>query len=202
MRKSLVFALVITAGLGAFIYRTSMFRPAHNFHVVEEGKFYRSAQPTADELEDEVKNLGIKTVINLRGAQDGEKWYDDEANTLSKLGVPLINIGFSSPDMQFRDDWVRYLDALKTAPRPILIHCRSGADRTSEASAVYAMEYMHKSNAEALDMMTLRYLHVDYFKPAKRFFISHYEGENWLRTKYDPCDPLFKPYAGNRCPQN
>lgn len=199
--RPIVISLVCVLALGGFIYRASVFRPMRNFHEIDPGKFYRSAQPSADELSDEVRQYGIKTVINLRGSQPGEWWYDAEATRLKELGVKQIDLSFSTEHMQFKNDWVAYLDALKTAERPILVHCRSGADRTSEATAVYAMEYMGKPKGEAIKYVNWRYLHVSFLQPAKRVFVENYGGDNWVRNEYDPCKEPFFSFAGNRCPK-
>jgi len=198
----IVLFLVCFCLLGAWIYRMSVFRPAKNFHVVEENKFYRSAQLSGDELEEVVKQYGIKTVINLRGKQEGEWWYDDEAATLARLGVRHENIGFSTEHVQTPENWRQFHEILETAERPILVHCRSGADRTSEASAVYVMDYMGKSRQEALEQVSLKYLHVSLFHPAKRYFIENYEGKEWVLNSYDPCSPKFRKYATGwlKCP--
>jgi protein tyrosine/serine phosphatase len=193
-------AVICFLALTGFIIKNSVFRPAKNFHVVDEGKFYRMAQPTADELADLSKEYGIKTVINLRGKQEGEWWYDREAAASEKLGIKQIDIPFSSDDMQFAVDWKKYIETLESAERPILVHCRSGADRTSEASAVYAMEYMKASKEQAMkEQMALTDLHASFFQPAKKEFIRNYKGAEWLKTAYDPCAKEFRAFAGNRC---
>jgi uncharacterized protein (TIGR01244 family) len=181
--------------LGSCIYRASVFRPAKNFHVVDEGKFYRSAQLRGDEIEEIVAKYGIKTVINLRGSQPGEWWFDEEKSTLEKLGVRHENIGFSTEHLQTRDDIIAYNELLRTAERPILVHCRSGADRTGEASAIYAMDYMGKSREEALKQVSFQYLHVPLLQPAKRLFVSRYDGPEWAKSSYDPCSPELRKYA-------
>jgi len=198
----IILLLVSLCLLGALIYRMSVFRPLKNFHVVEEGKFYRSAQLLGPEFEEVVKKYGIKTVINLRGKQEGEWWYDEEAATLERLGVRHENIGFSTEHVQNPEDWAKFHEILETAERPILVHCRSGADRTSEASAVYVMDYMGKSREEALEQLTFKYLHVPLFHPAKRYFIENYEGKDWVRNSYDPCSPKFRKYKSGwrTCP--
>lgn len=193
---------VILGALGAFIYRTSVFRPAKNFHEIDPGKFYRSAQLAKDEFDELVRDYKVKTVINLRGSQPGEWWFDDEKAALERLGVRLINFGFSTEQLQTKDDWLEYIETLKSAERPILVHCRSGADRTGEATAVYMIDYMHASREQALEQVSAKYLHMTMLQPAKRLFVANYEGADWLRTKYDPCEPKFRPYARieSRCP--
>ncbi len=74
------------------------------------------------------------------------------------------------------------------------MHCDGGADRAGEASAIYQIEYMGKSRAEALEMLTLRYRHLSWLKPAKRYFIERYRGEDWLRNEYNPCSDEYEYY--------
>jgi protein tyrosine/serine phosphatase len=187
--------LVFLAVLGSWIYHMSVFRPARNFHEIEAGKFYRSAQLGKDEFEEIVQRYGIRTVINLRGHQPGEWWYDDEESELKRLNVRQEDIGFSTEQMQTKEDWARYAQLLKTAQRPILVHCRSGADRTGEATAVYMMDYMGKSKEEALKQLSFRYLHIPLFLRAKTLFVENYRGADWLISGYDPCAIEFRAYA-------
>jgi protein tyrosine/serine phosphatase len=198
--KSFVF-LSIPLLMGAGLYRTSTFRPAMNFHEVDAGRLYRSAQLTGEEFEEVVHRYGIKSVINLRGSQPGEQWFDTEKATLEKLGIQLENVAFTTEHVPPRTQLIKYLDALEKLPRPILIHCRAGADRTGEASAIYALEYMHQPLEKALEQLSFRYLHVEVFQPAKRFFINRYAGHQWARTAYDPCSPEFIGHASKwDCP--
>lgn len=190
-----VIALTVLGFLGAFIYRSSVFRPAKNFHEIDPGKFYRSAQLAKDEFEDVVKTYGIRTVINLRGSQPGEWWFDDEKSELERLNVRLENLGFSTEQLQTKEDWAKYVDILKTAERPILVHCRSGADRTGEATAVYVYDYMNADREKALEQVSLKYLHVPLFIGAKRVFVENYEGRDWLLNRYNPCEEKFRRYA-------
>lgn len=194
MRRLLI-AVVILAMLGGWIYRSSVFRPAKNFHEIDSGKFYRSAQLSDDEFEETVKKYGIKTVINLRGSQPGEWWFDAEKRVLDRMSVRFENIGFSTEQVQTKEDWSRYLELIRTAERPILVHCRSGADRTGEATAVYMIDQMGKSRGEALDQVSLKYLHVTQFHPAKRLFVQNFQNGDWLLKEYDPCKEPFRPHA-------
>jgi len=193
--KRLLITALMLGSLGAFIYRTSVFRPAKNFHEVDPGKFYRSAQLAKDEFEEIVRKHGIRTVINLRGSQPGEWWFDDEKDELERLNVHMLNLGFSTEHLQTKEDWQQYIDILKGAQRPILVHCRSGADRTGEATAVYVVDYMGASREQALEHVSFKYLHVSLFHPAKRLFVENYEGADWLANKFNPCEPKFRPYA-------
>jgi protein tyrosine/serine phosphatase len=192
--RTAILALLIL-GLGAYLYRASTFRPIKNFHVVDPGKFYRSAQLTGDELREVVAEKGIKTVINLRGRQRSEWWYQDEKAVLDELGVNFVSIPLDSDTVPKRKRLIRYLNALRDLPRPILIHCRSGADRTGLHSALYKIDYMGKTTEEAFEELDARFLHFKSLKPSNSVFLKNYKGENWARTEYSECLPEFIDFA-------
>ncbi len=166
-----------------------------NLHEIYAGEYYRSAQLTKTQLSETINKHGIKTVINLRGAHVGEDWYDNEAAVAKSKGVELIDIGMSASRLPHRQDLIKLLDAFHQAPRPLLVHCQAGADRTGEATAIYLMEFKGKSKNEALKMLTVKYHHLEVAKPAKRYFIDKiYEDETWVRSTYDPCAADYKYY--------
>ena len=165
---------------------------------VQKGQVYRSPQPKGNDLQRAIDELGIKTIINLRGENSGEDWYDDEKRVADENSVELINISMSASRLPHRKDLIKLLDAFKTAPRPILIHCLAGVDRTGEASALYQMIYMNYSKKDALHMLSPAYGHFEKFKPAKRYFIKEvWQGEEWARTSYDPCKTKYEYYDQN-----
>jgi len=170
-----------------------------NFHDVKEGVLYRSAQPSGKELFLAVREYNIRSVINLRGAQPGESWYDIEKAVSDKLGLQRVDIAMSAVRLPHRDDLIRLLDAFKELPRPILIHCKAGADRTGEAAAIFAMEYLHWSRRKAAGQLHPYYGHIPDFTPAKTYFIREvYQGEDWARNTYDPCLQDFEYYDKER----
>ncbi|MCB0393881.1 MAG: tyrosine-protein phosphatase, partial [Bdellovibrionales bacterium] len=178
-----IFAIVILSLTGVIV-RISSFRPLRNFHEIDPGKFYRSAQLTPEELRQITKMYGIRTVINLRGRQTGKSWYENQKSTLNEMGVPQVDIAFDSDTVPQRVRLMRYLNTLKNSERPILIHCRSGADRTGLSSAIYMYDYMGASKEEAETQMSSDYLHLENFKPAKKHFFDHYKGYDWAKNEY------------------
>ena len=181
-----------------FIYHTSVFRPMLNFHEVDPGKFYRSAQMTPDELRDAIKQYGIRTVINLRGDHPEDAWYTDEQSLLKSVGVRMVDVSFSTYTVPRPAELKKYVETISNAERPILVHCRAGADRTGEASAIYAMEFMDQSREQALEQLSIKYLHVSYFQPAQKVLIENYQGLRWVEEEYSPCSPAFFPYAAGQ----
>lgn len=173
-------ALVLLAGC----------RLSVNLHEIHAGKLWRSAQLTGEELEQVIEEQGIKTILNLRGAHPDEDWYVAEREVAAREGVELVDIKMSAHHLPHREALLRLLDTFRDAPRPILVHCRAGADRTGEACAIYQMEYMGKTREQALRMLRLGYLHAAIFTPAKRYFMEQvWKGEVWAREAYDPRAP-------------
>lgn len=181
----------------AIVFCSAVLLAGCNLHEVDPGALFRSAQLSGVEFEQLIKEKGIKTVINLRGVST-ENWWKEEAAVMEKYGVVHVNIGMSAGRIPHRDDLIALLDTFKTAPRPILIHCMAGVDRTGEAAALYQMIYMGKSKTEALEMLTPKYGHFEIFKPAKIYFIKEvWQSERWAYEAYDPCYGDYKYYDKN-----
>ncbi|MBO9666814.1 MAG: tyrosine-protein phosphatase [Bdellovibrio sp.] len=166
-----------------------------NFHEIDRGRFYRSAQLDSKEFSHYIQAYGIKTIISLREAEPKERWYQDELVVSRKYGVEHHDIPMLAEMIPHRENLIRLLDLYKSAPRPILIHCQGGADRSGEVSAIYQMLYQGKSREESLKMLTWKYHHVEMFKPAKRYFISQiWQGEDWAYNDYHPCEENYRYY--------
>ena len=110
-----------------------------NLHEVESGVFFRSAQLDGPNLTRLILDMNIRTIINLRGAHPSENWYAAEASIAEGYGVHYIPIPLSSGKEPDIATMLKIAEILRSAPGPILVHCRSGADRTSLVSAIYEL---------------------------------------------------------------
>ncbi|MGA0562253.1 dual specificity protein phosphatase family protein [Ancylobacter sp. VNQ12] len=122
-----------------------------NFHTVVEGELYRSATLPSEQLRDLIASRGIRTIINLRGPSEDASWYREEAKIAEEHGVRLIDLTWSARYELTDEQVATYLATLADVPRPILMHCRSGVDRTGLASAIYlaAVKKADEFTAEA-----------------------------------------------------
>jgi protein-tyrosine phosphatase len=114
-----------------------------NFRTVEKG-FYRSAQPNKEGYV-LLRNLGVKTILTLK---DDAK---TERRRAAAVGIEVEQVamsGFAAPTFEQMD---RALRVLTTAPRPLLVHCEHGKDRTGFVVASYrvAVERAPVSDAVA-----------------------------------------------------
>jgi protein tyrosine/serine phosphatase len=139
-----------------------------NFHTVEEGAFYRSAQLSTDELQTAIRDHGIKAILNLRGAHPGEPWYDDEVAASRALGVAHYDYGLSAYRIVTEQQIADLLGIIREAPQPLLVHCKSGADRTGLVSALYRFAVEGTSREEADGQLSLVYGHFPYLMSRSR----------------------------------
>jgi len=107
------------------------------FARVADG-LYRSGQPDAAGFQ-YLARLGVKTVIDLRGPG---KRAQREQVLVESLGMRYVNIPLSGWRQPHDVEVLRVLTLLADPEaRPILVHCRRGADRTGVIIALYRILY-------------------------------------------------------------
>ena len=97
-----------------------------NFHKVN-ADICRSGQPSADEMAFLAASEGIRSVLNLRDNHD-------DADEVGALDLVRFDIPLSAGSIT-EDDLVQILQTVQRAPKPVLIHCWHGSDRTGAAVA-------------------------------------------------------------------
>jgi uncharacterized protein (TIGR01244 family) len=116
-----------------------------NFGKVNDSLF-RGAQPDATGMAN-LKELGVRTVINLRMPDDVRKTEEAEARSHGMLYTNGPMAGLGKPT----DDQVqRVLALIQTAPGPVFVHCEHGCDRTGTIIACYRIQHDGWSNSAAL----------------------------------------------------
>jgi protein tyrosine/serine phosphatase len=137
-----------------------------NVHVVVPGEVWRSAQLPASELEAVVKEYGIRSVLNLRGPRPGAEWYDAEIDMATRQGVEHIDFELWSGRDVSPAEAGALVQVMAHAPKPLLIHCWGGADRTGLASALYRYAIAHDEAREAAKELSVWYGHAPLVHPA------------------------------------
>jgi protein tyrosine phosphatase (PTP) superfamily phosphohydrolase (DUF442 family) len=112
-----------------------------NFYPLIEGQYYRSAQLPPARLEKVIGAYGIQSILNLRGLQPGDAWYDSETALAERLHVAHYDVQLSARRMVPPETLTAILALLSQVPKPVLIHCRGGADRTGLISAILRFEH-------------------------------------------------------------
>lgn len=176
----------------------------HNFAEFAPGA-YRSNHPDHARFS-AYADLGIKTVLNLRGVAR-QPHYLFEVESCDKLGLTLVTAQMAARRAPRVDELTDLLDAFATIERPFLMHCKSGADRTGLAAAIYLMVHEHQPLAVARRQLSFRYIHIrrtatgilDHFLTVygARAAQSPIAIDDWIRTEYDP-DALTASFAAKQ----
>ena len=127
-----------------------------NFHPVVDGEIYRSAQLDAQELELRAAEFGLASIVAVRPARPNKAWYTAEQSVSEKLGLKLVNVDLSVDRMPSRQRLQSLVAALDAAPRPMLLHCRAGVERSGLAAGV-ALLLAGESLESARRQFSLRY---------------------------------------------
>lgn len=156
----------LTMGAAALVVLVAILLGAQlalgNFHAVVPGEFYRAAQPDAADLAYYQQHYGIKSVINLRGGNADNTWYQQELETSRALGLTHLDFRMKAARELTPERTEALIELMKSAPKPVLIHCRSGADRTGFASAVYLWAVKGVPLESATWQLSLRYGHLPF----------------------------------------
>lgn len=145
-----------TATLIAFL---AYLHVSGNFHAVSAGQVYRAAQLSPEQLARWQAQHGIASVLNLRGENAGRDWYDAEVAASQNLGLTHIDFRMSAGKALRGPEALRLIEVMRDAPKPLLIHCQAGSDRTGLASALYVAGIEGGSEAAAEWQLSLRYGH-------------------------------------------
>ncbi|MDR2513538.1 MAG: tyrosine-protein phosphatase [Puniceicoccales bacterium] len=115
-----------------------------NFHKVSE-ELFRSEYPTKENIA-ALRAVGIKTVINLRSGDKGD------AAAFRKAGFTTHWLPMKASNVSV-ENLVATLRHLQNSPKPALIHCWHGSDRTGFIIAGYRIVNQGWSTEEAIREM-------------------------------------------------
>ncbi|MDP2755701.1 MAG: dual specificity protein phosphatase family protein [Nitrospirota bacterium] len=150
------FALMLLLG-GSYIF----YLVDHgNFHTITDGEAYRSAQLDRDKLEYYIRRYNIRSILNLRGSNPDSDWYREELTVSAANRMKHYDIALSSTKEPAENDVKQLMEIFREAPRPILMHCQSGADRSGLVAAIWKVIVDQESKPEAEKQLSVFYGHV------------------------------------------
>jgi len=136
---------LLAAALGAlavgFAVALAVPGPLHTYFLesnlmpVLEGQVYRSAQPEPDDLARWIQTLGLRSILNLRG-ELGNRRLREERHVAASLGVAHYDIHLDADRMPPAPLLREVVEVLDHAPRPLLLHCKGGVERSGLVGAV------------------------------------------------------------------
>ena len=108
-------------------------------------QLYRGAQPTAEGMK-ELKNMGVKTVVNLRS-------FHSDRDEIGLTGLAYEHIYMKAWHAEEKEV-VRFLQIVSDSSRtPVFVHCHYGADRTGTMCAIYRIAIQGWTKDDALKEM-------------------------------------------------
>ena len=149
----------VAVGVAVLIGYAGYLQYTGNFHAVVAGEMYRAAQVSPAQIARHQADAGVQSILNLRGPRPGEAWYDAELATSAALGITHADFEMSASEEISAAEGAQLIALMRAMPKPLLIHCRSGSDRTGLASALYLAAIAGKGEEEAERQLSLRFGH-------------------------------------------
>ena len=165
----------------------------NNFHKIDDN-VYRSNMPTPLRIK-KYSKLGIKTIINLRGIRKDGGWLlENEA--CNKYNIKLIDFRARSRAAPEKEMIFKADKLFKSIEYPVLIHCKSGADRAGIMCCLYMLTHGKKTPTTAKKQLSWKFLHIKWAKPGVLdAFVEEYSLDykktmikfmDWVEKEYDP----------------
>lgn len=194
-RPPLSFWARIKAWFNALFIDHAFFRFFYNTRLQIAPGLHRSSHPMPYQLRC-AHRAGVKSVLSLRGAEDHIGSNQLEWEACAETGLKLVHYPIGSRDAPSREQVLEIIELFRTLPRPLLVHCKSGADRAGLASTIYLMTEEGRPYEEAIHQMDFwRHGHV---RQAKTGILDHFfetyrahqlahgtSFEDWVREFYD-----------------
>ncbi len=164
-----------------------------NLHEFAPG-VWRSGQPTPGRIRAFARRGG-RSVVSLRaGRSFGSLPLEIEA--CRDAGLAFHDIAIRSRGLPDRGEFRAIAALFRQVERPVLLHCKSGADRAGFAAALWLMLVENRPVAEARRQLALRYGHVRLSRTGvlDAFFDAFERAAGlrpvplteWIETGYDP----------------
>jgi hypothetical protein len=147
----------------------------YNFHWVVPGEAARAAQAWGGFLKSYLARRGIKAIINLRGNNSDLSWWQYETRVARELGIAHLDAMMDSRKLPTRKMLLRLIESFDTAPKPFLLKCSGGQDRTSFASALYII---HRDGWGAVEKARAQFARFPYLHFPKKH-------QRWLKPFLD-----------------
>lgn len=113
-----------------------------NWGVIEASLLYRSKKLSTNRLHNRILKHNLKSILCLAECKEEEKKLTEN------LKVKYFDLSMNISEITIHDA-ERIVRVLKAAPKPLLIHCRQGADRTGMAAALYFYKFKKLSMKSA-----------------------------------------------------
>lgn len=147
----------------------------YNFHWVVPGEAARAMQDWAGGLGAFLRRRGVRAIINLRGRNQDLNWWKKETTIAQAGGIAHFDAMLDSRKLPTREMLERLIECFDAAPRPFMLKCSGGQDRTSFAAALYLI---HRDGWSAMQSAQAQFARFPYLHFPKR-------QQRWLKAFLD-----------------
>lgn len=155
---------------------------------------WRSNQPGRRRLR-RLKSMGLRSILSLRGDSDDAASVV-EKSAAEEVGIPLHFVRMRAHKLPRPEVLLDAIEKIRTLPKPLLIHCKSGADRTGLMIVIYLHVMKGVPLSQARRALSWRYAHASWGRAGivhellDTYAMDAEESgvgfEDWVRTRYDP----------------
>jgi hypothetical protein len=149
----------------------------NNFHVVIPSLIYRSNYPTKDALQKITDKYHISSILNVSGTQENYEYHFAKQHSIDISYIPLSAHGTAS-----KQQILQLINVISNSPKPLLIHCIQGADRTGLAAAIAIIT--NQSNYKKLTWSTQMSFRYGVISPNSIGYHVLYPYYNYVKDKH------------------
>src|SRR5262249_41353434 len=117
-------------------------------------RLYSGGEPQGEGAFQALKALGVKTVISVDGARP-------DVETAHRYGIRYVPLPVSYDGIP-REQALRIVQAARTLPGPVFVHCHHGKHRGPAAAALCGLVMEGWTRGQALEWMNLAGTSPDY----------------------------------------
>lgn len=156
----------------------------------------RSAQPLPSQIH-RFARQGIRTIVNLRGPSTIGS-YVLEKKACEEAGIKLVDFRVRSRAAPTKEQLLGARDLLNSIEYPMVLHCKSGADRAGLMSVLYMHVRQNMPIDQAIKQLSIYYGHIrqadtgildhvfeQYMAYAAKSPLAFYD---WVEQIYDPAE--------------
>ncbi len=177
-----------------------------NLHRISH-EMFRANQPSPEQVARYASELGLKTILNLRGASP-KGYYLLEKEACERHGIQLVDFQVFSREIPKPEAVLAARKLFDSIAYPALMHCKSGADRAGIMSVLYQHFRGGQTIEQALEQLSSKYLHIRHGKTGVLdFFFETYLSQGkpkglsflqWVEQGYDAAALKQRFLAGRK----
>ncbi|MEK9812934.1 MAG: tyrosine-protein phosphatase [Bordetella sp.] len=173
------------------------------------GPLYRANQPSPGRVRWYKNNLGVKTIVNLRGNSPTNVFFRMEQRACAREGITMVSLHAYSRAVLYQEDFQTFKDVIDSLQCPAVVHCKSGSDRAGFFAVLWRHWRLGEPIKQAMSELHWKYGH---FKTSSTGMIDHFfqtyidqakPGQSlmdWVQNDFDPkaVEASFRPQALSR----